>query len=156
MRAIFGGATIPLSRGFVEVENSENDLQRFDRYAFVDQIGIDLHRGLILLGSRARDFHGLPADRESVGIRQFLNCYREHDRRDLLCLLERLTCFEEPFHYTAQLEGPEGQFIHGFIGCTEGGSKADGEFTGIVVMSRCGLVSAEPLPAASQDDVFAL
>ncbi len=149
MRAIFGGATIPLSRGYVEVENSEDDLQRFDRYAFVDRIGIDLDRGLILLGPRARDFHGLPADSESVGIQQFLDCYREHDRRDLLCLLERLTCFEEPFHYTAQLAGPDGQFIHGFIGCAENGGAAAGELTGIVVMSRCGLISAEPLSVVS-------
>jgi hypothetical protein len=151
MRAIFGGATIPLSRGFVEVENSENDLQRFDRYAFVDRIGIDLDRGLILLGSRARDFHGLPADAETVGIRQFLDCYREPDRRDLLRLLERLTCFEEAFHYTAQLAGPDGQFIHGFIGCAEDGGETSGERTGIVVMSRCGLVSTAPLSIASRD-----
>lgn len=140
MDGIFGGATIPLTRGTRDFKNSESDFQQLSRYAVVDRFTIDLDRGLILLGPLAREIHGLASD--TVGIKRFLECYRETDRQGLLCLIERLASEGWPFHYTARLAGSDGRFVHGFIGGTDMSDSIADEWCGVLIMSRNGLVPA--------------
>ena len=148
MRAFFGGPTIPLKRGISQTETGEAELRRLARYALVDRIGIDVQRGMIVLGPHARRFHRLAADIKTIGIRQFLDCYHEADRAGLLCLLERLARDEQPIHYTARLAGSDGQFVHGFVEHADENEDGFGTWSGVVVMSRSGLVSPARLPKA--------
>ena len=142
MSGIFGGVTFPLKRTFSEYESTEHDLRQFGEHAFVDRFSIDLESGMIILGPRAREFHGLSAEDGGIGMRHFLECYHEADRPGLLDLLERLACDGRPFHYTARLEGPGGRFVHGFISRGSDGNSPGAEWSGVVVMSRSGLAPA--------------
>ncbi|MFZ2100361.1 MAG: hypothetical protein WAU86_07340 [Oricola sp.] len=130
------------------METGEAELRHLARHAVVDRIGVDVDRGMIVLGPHARKFHGLSVDSETTGIRQFLDCYHEADRAGLLCLLERLARDEQPIHYTARLAGSDGQFVHGFVEHADEGDDGFGAWSGVVVMSRSGLVSPARLPKA--------
>lgn len=142
MQRIFGGATIPLKRKIADAENSESDLRGLSRHVLLDRIDIDHERGLIRLGARARLFHLIPGETDVIGVSAFIESYHHDDRGDLLYMFERQATSGLPFHYTARLDGPGGRFAHGFVSRAEDDADVFGEWSGVLVMSRSGLVAA--------------